>query len=110
MLVEASPGLKEWRSTVTLAAKKEMMNGVLFQPFQDAVRVAMVFYLPKPKSVKRVYPTVPPDVDKLVRAVLDAITDAHVWKDDSQVVEVVAHKRYAISEEQMGVTVSIHAL
>jgi crossover junction endodeoxyribonuclease RusA len=32
------------------------------------------------------------DIDKLVRACLDALTDAGVWNDDSQVVQLVARK------------------
>lgn len=32
------------------------------------------------------------DIDKLARACLDALTDAGTWKDDSQVVSLLAHK------------------
>lgn len=42
-------------------------------------------------------PIVAPDLDKLVRAVCDAITDAGLWRDDSQVVTIRAAKRYATS-------------
>ena len=35
-----------------------------------------------------------PDTDKLARAVLDALTDAGIWGDDSQVVQLTAEKRY----------------
>jgi Holliday junction resolvase RusA-like endonuclease len=38
---------------------------------------------------------VKPDVDKLIRAVLDALTDAGVFRDDSRVVQVSATKIYA---------------
>lgn len=34
------------------------------------------------------------DLDKLVRAVYDALTDAGVWGDDAQVVREVSEKRY----------------
>ena len=39
-------------------------------------------------------PTVAPDLDKLVRCVCDAITDAGLWRDDAQVVTLHAAKRY----------------
>jgi Holliday junction resolvase RusA-like endonuclease len=32
------------------------------------------------------------DIDKLVRACLDSITDSGIWADDSQVVGLMAHK------------------
>ena len=35
------------------------------------------------------------DIDKLTRAILDALTDAGVWNDDSQVVRLLARKVFA---------------
>lgn len=37
-------------------------------------------------------PTTKPDLDKLCRAVLDALTDAKVWHDDAQVAHLDAFK------------------
>jgi crossover junction endodeoxyribonuclease RusA len=45
-----------------------------------------------------------PDLDKLVRAVLDALSEAGVWRDDAQVVSVVARKAYGSAP---GLTVEI---
>ncbi len=39
------------------------------------------------------------DLDKLVRAVCDALTDAHVWTDDTQLVDLRARKFYAGESE-----------
>lgn len=39
------------------------------------------------------------DVDKLQRAIFDALTDARVWADDTQVVDVRARKFYADEDE-----------
>ena len=60
------------------------------------VKVELVFISVKPKSAaKRIWHTVKPDIDKQVRFCLDAITNANnVWMDDSQVVELVASKKY----------------
>jgi Holliday junction resolvase RusA-like endonuclease len=41
------------------------------------------------------YPVVAPDLDKLVRAICDACTDAGAWADDAQVVSLRTAKRYA---------------
>jgi crossover junction endodeoxyribonuclease RusA len=51
--------------------------------------------MPRPKSLpKRVtHMTKKPDIDKLIRAVLDALKGV-AWCDDSQVVSVYASKRY----------------
>ena len=71
------------------------------------VRVEVEFVLPRPKTVRRTLPiTRRADLDKLCRAVLDALTDvpAHpargkagkpgLLTDDSTVVDLVATKRY----------------
>ena len=54
----------------------------------------MTFRLKKPKTVKRDFPTVAPDLDKLVRGVLDSLT-ACAYLDDSQVIDIKAKKVYS---------------
>jgi Holliday junction resolvase RusA-like endonuclease len=49
--------------------------------------------MPKPRTVKRLHPTVAPDLDKLIRAALDAMT-AVAYLDDGQVTEINAMKVY----------------
>lgn len=39
------------------------------------------------------------DIDKLTRAIFDALTDAGVWKDDTQVVDARIRKFYAGEDE-----------
>lgn len=63
------------------------------KPTLNPVRVELVFYFTRPKSVKRDYPSVKPDIDKLCRTVLDAAT-GRLFKDDSQVVILNARKEY----------------
>lgn len=48
-------------------------------------------------------PSVRPDLDKLCRAVLDALTDAGIWHDDSQVCSLSAIKVYADETKHAGV-------
>ena len=64
--------------------------------------------MPRGVTVKREYPTVTPDIDKLERAVLDAMTIAGVWGDDSQVVSGTRGKRYA-DECAPGVRITIRS-
>jgi crossover junction endodeoxyribonuclease RusA len=60
------------------------------------VRITIIFIMPRPKTVKRPYPTVAPDLDKLVRGVLDGLTGI-AYEDDAQVIEIHAHKVYGSS-------------
>ena len=65
------------------------------------VELEVMFYLDRPSSVstvKRPYPTVPPDLDKLIRGVGDALTGV-VYDDDSQVIRTLAWKTYADARE-----------
>lgn len=88
VLVEASKNLPQWRKTVTASL-------VGMPPVEGAAEVVLGFYMPKPKSNKDDHPIRRPDVDKLIRAVLDGMTDAGIFKDDSQVVSISARKLWA---------------
>ena len=91
--------LAAWRSAVALEARKA---GAF--PTRAPINLNMTFVLVKPRTVKRNSPTVPPDLDKLIRGVLDALT-AIAYTDDSQVIEITAKKIYG---ELPGVTIDIH--
>ena len=72
-------------------------------PLTGPLRMFVLFYLPRPKDPKaskerRPYPIVTPDIDNLVKALLDPMTKCRVWVDDSQVVSLTAQKRYADGE------------
>jgi crossover junction endodeoxyribonuclease RusA len=94
ILVESSKKLKPWREAIVIAAKEVMSIQSLNKPgFSGPVVVSVEFYRDKPKSAKKkVWPDTKPDIDKLVRAVLDALTIAEVIKDDSLVVDLRALK------------------
>lgn len=106
VLVEANKKLPAWRKQVT--EKLEAANASC-EPLSGAVDVQIVFFLPRPKTVKRLFPSVKPDIDKLVRAILDCGTRAGIYNDDSQVVEVVAHKFYADEEQPAGALITVGA-
>lgn len=84
--------LKPWRAEVARVAEATWWTQ---QKLDDAVQVSAVFVLPRGKTVTRELPAVTPDLDKLVRALLDGITDAgNVWRDDAQVVRLVTEEVY----------------
>lgn len=106
ILVESSKEVGPWRERVALAAHNAMQGRELIT---DAVTVGLAFVLPRPKSApKRSTPPAAkrPDVDKLARACLDAITGT-VIADDSQVIELHATKRLAEHGETPGVTITV---
>lgn len=69
------------------------------------VSVEVWFFLPRAKSApKRVFaPATKPDVDKLARAVLDPLVKAQVLAEDSRVVDLLVHKRFAVNDHPCAV-------
>lgn len=89
-----------WRTMVALAARRA---GAF--PVPNPVEMTIEFRLPRPKTVKRDLPYVAPDLDKLIRAVLDALTGI-AYVDDGQVVSINSSKVYG----EPGVSVSVVSL
>lgn len=90
--------LAAWRSAIALQARQ---SGAI--PVEGAIGIEMTFTMLKPRTVTRAHPTVAPDLDKLVRAVLDGLT-AIAYRDDSQVTSIVARKTYG---ERAGVEIRL---
>ena len=69
--------------------------------FRGPVTVRIDFHLPRPKTLpKRVkYHCKKPDLDKLARGSLDAMTGT-LWTDDAQVVDLHVVKHYAGTQPQ----------
>ena len=104
--IEANKNLKAWRKAVTIAAHdaRQLQEQTMFD---CPVEVELSFRLTPPQKPRWFAPAVKPDVDKLIRAVFDGLTDAKVWADDSRVVSVTASKVYAA---EPGVLVEITKL
>lgn len=94
-MIEASKKVGPWRRAVAEAALALGDH----KPLDGPLEADVTFYLPRPKSVKRALPHVPPDLDKLVRGLFDALTIAGVWVDDALVVRTYACKFYSDLEE-----------
>jgi crossover junction endodeoxyribonuclease RusA len=92
--------LRPWRTAVEFAAVDAMPHFGHSGLFHGPVTITLTFRLPVPQSApkrKRLSATKRPDLDKLVRGVLDALTGV-VWADDAQVVRLVAEKELAYDD------------
>lgn len=106
ILTSDNPNLKQWRQLVAVGAGEKMQGA----PIAGAVVLIAAFYMPRPKSMsmKVRQHTKKPDLDKLVRALKDALKGV-VWVDDSQVVSLSATKEYA-DNAPVGVHVIVREL
>lgn len=106
--IEASD-VKPWRLAIAKAVAETFAATEDDRPFTEPVIVWATFLLPKPKSVKRLLPSVPPDLDKLCRALGDALSveTPPALADDSLIVEWHVEKRYALATGEEGVRVEI---
>ncbi|WP_447643190.1 RusA family crossover junction endodeoxyribonuclease [Nocardioides zeae] len=109
-VVDDSKKTKPWRQDVTAAAYAAIQDrpDALTALSTGPLHVTIVFFLARPKAhygtgrnaavLKATAPTYvdkKPDVDKLVRSTLDALTDAGVYRDDNQVARLWVEKQYA---------------
>jgi Holliday junction resolvase RusA-like endonuclease len=84
---------KAWRKAIVQEAIATLPDD--WQPIDEPCELIVNFYLTKPKTVDRQLPSVSPDLDKLIRAVGDSLTDSGVVVDDSRIVRISARKLYA---------------
>jgi Holliday junction resolvase RusA-like endonuclease len=94
------PALKAWRKAVGHHARQAMPDGWVGT---GPMAVALSFWFPRPlshylrgepRANAPTWKTSRPDIDKLARSVLDALTQARIWQDDSQVVYLSAEKSW----------------
>ena len=85
-------GLEAWRHDVSMIAQQHRPD----KPYDGPVAVTLRFFFIRPKSVsekKRPLPIVKPDIDKITRAIFDALK-GKIYTDDSRVCDLITSKRY----------------
>jgi Holliday junction resolvase RusA-like endonuclease len=110
--VESSKKLEPWRKAIAQAVEQMFETTKDNTPFTQACQVEVTFTLPKPKTVKRELPTVPPDADKLARSLGDAISlpkYSQLIEDDSLICRWEIRKVYGTTET-MGCSVVVSLL
>jgi Holliday junction resolvase RusA-like endonuclease len=100
VVTESNRNVRSWQQLIAEGASHALLNA---DPDARAllafgVRVSVGFFLPLPKKYHRkgrvfVAHCTSPDLDKLARAVLDALSSV-AYHDDAQVTELVAGKYY----------------
>lgn len=107
VMVESSAKVAPWRAVVVECATRAAHDMAWTANRAAGYRLSVVFTVTRPASHYRTgrhahllrdaapaYPITRPDLDKLIRSTLDALTDAGVIHDDSQVVDVHAYKAF----------------
>lgn len=101
-ITDAAGGpLKSWAAAVHGAAQ-DLMAGQL--PLDGPVELSLEFTLRRPASHPkraRTWPTSKPDIDKLTRGVMDALTKVVYW-DDAQVVTLYVTEAWAAVDVDRG--------
>lgn len=77
----------------------------------EPLRLHLVFVHKRPKRItatERVAKTTKPDIDNLIKMVMDALTKSEIWTDDNIVTEVCASDWYANEYEPPHTMYSIY--
>lgn len=114
-MIHSNPQVRAWRATVAAHCIAEIIHterrGQAQWPATGPCALVVTFHFPRPKHhyrqgkfahlLRHVAPRemwVGPDLDKLVRAIGDALTDACVVVDDKQINVIRAAKKWTTEE------------
>lgn len=93
-VVSVKAPLRNWRDTIRAATLARHKG----EPLDGPITVNLVFQIAPPQRPRWWAPAVKPDVDKLIRAVLDSLsttkTQRGVITDDARIVTITATKTY----------------
>ena len=106
----------DWKSCVRAAAREAMGARPVILA---AVGLHVVFRMPRPKAhfdkvgdVRERYTLAPhvqkPDLDNLVKAVQDALTDVGLWQDDAQIVMTIASRVWCPRHARSGCDITLN--
>lgn len=114
--------LKPWREAIS-AATHNAIAAQDYRPADGPLQAELTFYFDRPayhfgtgKNAGRLkadapwYVDVKPDIDKLVRAVLDGLTDAAAWADDARCARLAVEQLYVAPGQAAGVLARIRPI
>lgn len=108
-MVESSKYVKAWRAKVSQISKHAHRGR---EPLTGPQRLDLVLVMPARKKEPQPgsWHTVKPDLDKLIRAIDDALTTAGIITDDSTITAITALKRRAKKDEPPGAHITLTPL
>lgn len=107
------PGTAEgWKSAIAISAKEAGAVGLMLE---GPLRLTLSCWFKRPKSHytakgqlragMMLWHTKKPDADNVFKAAADALTHLGVWRDDSQLAEIIVRKRYTDSNARSQITI-----
>jgi Holliday junction resolvase RusA-like endonuclease len=104
IVAQVKDQLRRWANDASIV-------GELTLPIKGRVICSLRFNMRRPASLpKKVqFPLKKPDIDNLVKSVLDGIVKSNVLNDDNVITDCFAVKRFADSEHPVGVEVELTA-
>ncbi len=109
ILVESSKAVGPWRDAVALQVGNAMRMGNV-ETITSPARAHMTFLLKRPGKPKWELPGVRPDIDKLIRSTLDALTMCGALADDALVVALTAKELYAPKGHPTGAWITLEGI
>ncbi len=100
VITESNRNVASWQQLVAEGASRAIAERPEAERvlLTAGVRLTIAYYLPRPKKFSKrgvfVHHLTKPDLDRLERAILDALT-AVAYEDDKQVTEIISGKYYA---------------
>jgi Holliday junction resolvase RusA-like endonuclease len=104
-LVESDKQLPAWRAAVKAAAQQAA--GPNWEPIDDPVKVSGEIRIRKPRTTKfQDHPAGPKDLDKMQRAIGDALESAGILTNDARIVHWDIRKVWATNMPGADITIT----
>lgn len=107
---DESGGIRGWKTLVAIKLREALPWPR--SPWDGPVELDVTFYFDRTEELKRpkhssreLLHAVKPDLDNLVKAIKDVMTDVGIWTDDGRVSDCVTRKRYCARDFGPGVRV-----
>ncbi len=89
--------IHKWKADI---ASQTLLDGYANKKIEDPVKLKAIFKMPIPENRKKTASEntphiIKPDIDNLLKAVMDVLTQTGVFKDDNIVYDINASKVYS---------------